>query len=78
MPPLYCHKDGSGRAFWSPVPPAGVDSAASAAATQHRPFYYQPMLVEEAAPVLDRAAASVAHSASVNARMVRVCHVLTC
>ena len=66
-PPLYSHLDSSGRVFWSPVPPAGDDSAQSAVL---HPFYYEPMLVEEAAPILD-AAARLAKSAYVNSRMVR-------
>ncbi|BDA48472.1 probable protein angel homolog 2 at N-terminal half [Coccomyxa sp. Obi] len=64
-PPLYSHLDSNGRVFWSPLPPSGDDSQQSVA---HHPFYYEPMLVEEAAPVLD-AAARLAKSASVNARM---------
>lgn len=67
-PPLYSHLDSSGRVFWSPLPPSGADLQQSA--PQHHPFYYEPMLVEEAAPVVD-AAARLAKSASVNARMVR-------
>ncbi|CAL8463659.1 g3193 [Coccomyxa elongata] len=64
-PPLYSHLDANGRVFWSPLPPSGDDLQEGV--PQQHPFYYEPMLVEEAAPVVD-AAARLA-SASINARM---------